>query len=118
MALLQGPVRGGRYGNRPPDGRPACEPGPPAQMNSAPGADRLNERPSPHVPRLTGRCDHTVPECAIRVDLLALGHGEGNRHVGELVIPKADDHVRAPAEARVDRALSEEQAEGRVVRGS
>jgi hypothetical protein len=33
-----------------------------------------------------------------------------------LVIPEADDHVGAPAEAGVNRALSEEQAEGRVVR--
>ena len=35
----------------------------------------------------------------------------------EVVIPEADDHVGAPAETRVDRVLSEEQAEGRIVRG-
>ena len=37
--------------------------------------------------------------------------------MSELVIPEAHDHVRAATEAGVDRALSEEQAEGRVVRG-
>ena len=77
---------------------------------------RLN-RSSLHVPWLTGRCDHTAPECIGRIDLFARGDGEGDWHVRELVIPEAHHHVRAATEAGMDRALSEEQAEGRVVRG-
>ncbi len=89
---------------------------PTATAESAPVADGLEAATLTACPRLAGRCDHTVPECTLRVDLLALGYGEGDRHVCELVIPEADDHVGAPAEPRVDRALSEEQAERRVVR--
>ena len=91
-----------RHGDWTPGRRQAC---------------RSGFTPSPHVARLTGRCDHAVPERVLRVDLFSLGYRERYRHVREVVIPEADDHVRPPADAGVDRVLPQEQAEGRIVRG-
>ncbi len=47
-----------------------------------------------------------LQSCPSGVDLLALGHGQGDGQVSELVASEADDHVRPPTHAGVHGRVS------------
>jgi hypothetical protein len=66
--------------------------------------------------RLTCAGEHFAPEPSLGFYFPPSRNGQSNRHVRELTLPAADNHVGSPRHCRMTRILSQHQAKGGVVR--
>ena len=69
-----------------------------------------------HRMRLPCAGEHITPEPSLGLYLPPSRNGQSNRHVRELTLPAADNHVGSPRHCRMNRVLSQHQAKGGVVR--